>query len=372
MDLVLGLSITSEAVRWVLVEGTTGEGDTAGRGVFDLTTAVDPDELLDVLLVHEPEDRLHAIGVTWTSAAEDTATGLLEALTARGYGDVIAVSDLEAGDVLAAGIAALTKYESIAVCIVEPDAAVIARVDSDRVSSDRIDRTTALPDAVLATLDLADWQPVAIFVIGSAPDLDELTAALHEATELPVISSADAELALPRGAALASAQAVNTLARGGFRVPPRTAALVGVISAAAVALVASLSAAVGLGFPSGGGEEVPEVTDVAAEEPPAPPSPTQTVTKARLIASLAEARPVVAQTMVVAAPPAPAYVPPAYEPPAAPVPEAPAAAPAPPPAAVPPPAPVYVPPPKPRLRDRIIEKIPIINRFHTPQYQYGP
>jgi hypothetical protein len=60
-------------------------------------------------------------------------------------------------------------------------------------------------------------------------------------------------------------------------------------------------------------------------------------------------------------PPAPADVPP------------PAPADVPPPAYVPPaPAPNYVPPPppQPRLRDRIIERIPIINRFHEPN-PYG-
>jgi hypothetical protein len=37
------------------------------------------------------------------------------------------------------------------------------------------------------------------------------------------------------------------------------------------------------------------------------------------------------------------------------------------------PAPNYVPPvpQQPRLRDRIIERIPIIGRFHEPQYQNG-
>ncbi|WP_420799192.1 DUF7157 domain-containing protein, partial [Mycobacterium neumannii] len=42
-----------------------------------------------------------------------------------------------------------------------------------------------------------------------------------------------------------------------------------------------------------------------------------------------------------------------------------------PPVYAPPPAPAYVPPPQPRLRDRIIERIPIINRFHEPEYTYG-
>jgi len=53
--------------------------------------------------------------------------------------------------------------------------------------------------------------------------------------------------------------------------------------------------------------------------------------------------------------------------------DAPPAAPPPVPAYVPPaPAPNYVPPapPQPRLRDRIIERIPIINRFHEPN-PYG-
>ncbi len=63
--------------------------------------------------------------------------------------------------------------------------------------------------------------------------------------------------------------------------------------------------------------------------------------------------------------PRPAYTPPApaYTPPAP---------------AYTPPAPAYVPPvpqvpavqPEPRLRDKIIERIPIINRFHDPQPMY--
>jgi hypothetical protein len=109
---------------------------------------------------------------------------------------------------------------------------------------------------MLAELDRADSHPEAIFVLGSADDLDSIAAAFHGAA-VPVITAEQADLALARGAALAAARAVNTLD-------------------------------------------------------------------------------------------------------------------APPPAYVPPPAPAYVPPPpQPRLRDRIIERIPIINRFHEPQYPYG-
>ena len=103
-----------------------------------------------------------------------------------------------------------------------------------------------------------------------------------------------------------------------------------------------------------------------------------------------DARPIVEPP---AAPPAPQAPPPVYEEPIAPapayVPEAPAyVPPAPPPNYLPPePAPAYIPPapvpnvappqlntpqPEPRLRDRIIERIPIINRFHEPEYDYTP
>ena len=224
MDLVLGLSMTSRAVRWVLAEGTTGEGATVDRGTFDLTEAVDPDDLLDVLLIDEADNRMHAIGLTWTNEAEDAASGVLAALTARHYDNVIAVSELEAGDVLAAGIAGIADYADIAVCIVEPDAAVVALVTADGVTVDRIARpldgadVVELPSSVMTMLELDDWHPDAIFVVGSAEDLDLITTTLEAVTDSPVISAAEADLALARGAALASARAVNGL----DTVGPRT------------------------------------------------------------------------------------------------------------------------------------------------------
>ena len=206
----------------MLVEGTTGEGATVDRGTFDLTEAVDPDDLLDVLLIDEADNRMHAIGLTWTNEAEDAASGVLAALTARDYDNVIAVSELEAGDVLAAGIAGIADYDDVAVCIVEPDAAVVALVTSEGVTVDRIARpldgadVVELPSSVMAMLELDDWHPDAIFVVGSAEDLDLITTTLEAVTDSPVISAAEADLALARGAALASARAVNGLGHRGL------------------------------------------------------------------------------------------------------------------------------------------------------------
>jgi hypothetical protein len=379
MDRVLGVSMTSHAVRWVLVEGTTGEGATIDRGTFDVAQAGDQDDLLDALLTDEPDARLHAIGLTWTNEAESAASELLETLTARHYDNVIAVSEVEATDVLASGIAGIADYEDIAVCIVEPDCAVVATIDASGSSVDRLSRPSdgtdvvELPSSVMAMLELDDWRPDAIFVVGSADDLDLITTTLEGVTDAPVFSAAEADLALARGAALASARAVTGLATTGAHLPSRVRALTAVVAAAAVTLVVSMAVALGQVLSPDPVTAQPHAADpdAIADTPPAPG--TEAATKvSNLTASLQAARPVVAQTIAVAIPEppaAPVYEPPAYVPPAY---EAPPAAP-PAPVYVPPaPPPAYVPPvaPKPRLRDRIIERIPIINRFHEPQYQY--
>ena len=123
MDLVLGLSMTSTAVRWVLVEGTTGEGAPIHRGARAIATIAtfDADGLLDALLDDDlAESRVHAIGVTWTSAAETAASAVVQALAARDLDNVVAVSEIEAAEALASGIADIAEYDDVAVCVVEP------------------------------------------------------------------------------------------------------------------------------------------------------------------------------------------------------------------------------------------------------------
>ncbi|MGE2691124.1 DUF7159 family protein [Mycolicibacterium pulveris] len=393
MNLVLGLSMTSSAVRWVLVDGPTGDGDTVGRGACALTDSVEAEDLLDVVLADEYDGGLHAIGVTWTNEAEAAASDVLDALAARGFANVIAVSELEAADLLAAGLADIGGYDDLAVCVVEPEAMVVVAVKPDGGTVDRIARPLDGTDvAPLPQLD--DWTPDAVFVLGSAEDLDVVMAALADTTDAPVLSAADADLALARGTALASARAVNAMAPAGPKVPSKVGALASVLAAAVVTFVVSLSVAVVLSLTPSAASEQPQAAASATDpvDEPAASAPAPDPAPGKKVSTPAEARPVLAQTIAVAAPPPPAapVAEPVYVPPA---PEyvAPAPAPAytpPEPAYVPPPAPAYVPPPqqpayipppqqpayvpapKPRLRDRIIERIPIINRFHEPEYPY--
>ena len=394
MNLVLGLSLTSRAIRWVLVEGSTGEGPTADRGTIDLDPETfDPGALLDVLPVALDTDAVHAVGVTWSARAEGPATRLLTALAERGHGNVVAVSDREAAAQLAAGIADITEHDNVAVAVVEPDTAMLVKISpaadgghDGAVVVEQLPRpadgadVVELPAGLIVAFDPEAWQPDAVFVVGSADDLEVLSATLEGVTAAPVFSAAEADLAMARGAALASARALAALTPAAARLPLRVGVLASLVAAASITLVASTSAAIGLSLTR---DDHPAAPQAAAETPPPPPPADETVKAAKLADSLNQAMPLVAQTMVVAAPPAPAvvpqtvYQPPAAEPPAyaapaaeqAPQAEAPAVAP--PPGMAPPPVPpVYVPPPKPRLRDRIIERIPIINRFHEPKYEY--
>src|SRR5207302_437141 len=239
MDLVLGLSMTSADVRCVLVEGATAEGATICRNAADVDT-------LDDVIAAIGDDRLHAIGVTWAHEAGAAASALLDVLAQRGLDNVITVSEQEAADSLATGIADHGGYRDVAVCIVEPDDALVALVDAEGVTTECVAPTA---DEMLAQLDRTDGDPEAIFVLGSADDIGSIADAFHGAG-VPVITAAEADLALARGAALASARAVNTLdARPArWRMPSRVGALTSVAAAAMVVFVVSLSAALGLGL----------------------------------------------------------------------------------------------------------------------------
>jgi hypothetical protein len=352
VNLVLGLSMTSADVRCVLVEGSTAEGATLRRDAVDFDT-------LDDVIAAAGEDRLHAIGITWANEAEEAASTLLDALATRGLDNVITVSEQEATESLALGIAYRGGYTDVAVCIIQPDDALFALVSADGVTTERVDPSA---DDMLALLDRHDVQPEAIFVLGSADDIDSTAAAFHGAA-VPVITAAEADLALARGAALASARAINTLyaRRARWHLPSRIGALTSVVAAAVVVLVVSLSVALGLGLTSDRDSTVAQRDTAATTDQPArlPTLPSMAKAAPQPVPAAPpppEASPPLAHMMVEAAAPAPNAVP-VVEPPA------PQDVP---PAYVPPPAPAYIPPPppQPRLRDRIIERIPIINRFH--------
>lgn len=384
MDLVLGLAMTSRAVRWVLVEGTTGEGHPLDRGAILLedVAGYDPDGLLRGLVDDtelEGGHRIHAIGVTWTNDAAPLAGHIMQSLDNRGYGNVFAVSEIEAAGMLASGIAEITDHDDIAVCIVEPDAAVVAIVTPDDVSADRIERSETFVADITGLLALTGRPVTAMFILGSDAQ-DPIVSELAESLPTAVITSAESDLAFARGAGLAAALAVNTAAAPVKTVHlTKVGALSSIVGGALVALVVATSAAIGLHLHPGAVSETAHTASIQESAPEAGPAPKPV--QKPVEKPVGKPAPAAPPHTPAAPPPVQAVEaadPPAHQPPAqvAPAPAAPAPAPAPayvPPAPAPPPAPVYAPPPyvpppvtypQPRLRDRIIERIPIINRFH--------
>ncbi len=408
-DIVLALSMTSTAIRWVFVEGPTGDGAPVDRGKLDVDSlaAFDPDELLETLLGDDSR-RPSAIGISATADAEPASIMLLDAMAARGVDGTVVVAPVAAARALATGIADVAGYDDVTVCIVEPDVTFVAAVDTHQVTVDAIDRSPGEDDAGLTAqvrAILADErrQPAAVFVIGSGEPqvLEGVVSGLALDAAVPVFSAAEAELAMARGVALAMT-GVSPQSAGPSRTV-RVGALTSVLVAAVLTFVVSVSVAVGLRFAPGSDHDgtvaaeparaagippVAQVVPAPAAPPPALPAAPPAAVEAPEAAPPA---PVVPEEIPAASeeiPAAPQEVPVVPAGPAEVVPPVAATiAVAPPPATVAPvpvaepmapPAPVYIPPPpvpappppQPRLRDRIIERIPILNRLHEPQFPY--
>ncbi|MCW2690464.1 MAG: hypothetical protein JWR37_5354, partial [Mycobacterium sp.] len=225
MDIVLGVSMTPSTVRMVLVEGEGADGVTVDHDVFDVhaieggaTTAADQ-VIAAVLGTQESAaaggHHLKSIGVTWGDHAE--AAVLRDTLAARGIEDVMMVSELHAAGALAQAVGRAVGYNTTALFFIDRDTATLSVVETDdgsvvKVLSRSLHSTDAM--AVLAEMaaavDAVDAQhspPQGMFVVGAGVDVTSVKAHLENLLSLPVNAPEEPELALARGAALASAQA---------------------------------------------------------------------------------------------------------------------------------------------------------------------
>jgi hypothetical protein len=96
----------------------------------------------------------------------------------RSLANFITVSEQEAAHSLATGIADRGGYRDVAACIVDPDGALVALANADGVTAERIDRSA---DDVLALFDQSGCNPEAIFVLGSADDVDAIASSFLKA-----------------------------------------------------------------------------------------------------------------------------------------------------------------------------------------------
>jgi hypothetical protein len=221
VEIVLGVSMTPTAVRMVLVEGEKADGVTVDHDVFDISadndSATAPEQVIAAILgtresATEGGHRLVSTGVAWRDHAE--AAALRDALAAHKIDDVMLVSELHAAGALAQAVGAAVGYERTALMFLERDTATLSVVqtsDGSIVKVQRQDLHTEDAVAELATMvaALSDLSapPQGVFIVGSGISVAAIKLRLESATSLPVTAPDEAELALARGAALASANA---------------------------------------------------------------------------------------------------------------------------------------------------------------------
>ena len=272
MDTVVGLSLTSTSVGWVLVEGRDADGPILDHDDFD----VDPATGLQAVYTSEQasaavldaqaaaagfDQRLHVVGVTWSDESVAEAALLVESLTDAGFDNIVPVRLHDACDMLARAVAPVVGYDQAAVCVLDGDSTIVVMVDAeDGEPQTAIKQLSGGPGHLVhwltALFDRSSWQPGGIVIVGAQDDVDALSPRLT-ALPVPVINQVGAELALARGAALVSAQSteftdaemletVNGWRRNHEGAGKRSyAGAVTMLAAGAVTFVASLSLALG-------------------------------------------------------------------------------------------------------------------------------
>ena len=223
VEIVLGVSMTPTTVSIALVEGEKADGVIVERDVFDIaaidgsaTSSASDHVIAAVLGTQEGAiaagHHLVSTGVTWTDHAQ--AAVLREALEARGIENVMLVSELHAAAALAKAVGRAVGYDKTALMFVERDSATLAVVETAdgsvvKVLSQCLHGADAI--AVVAemvtNLDFQDSVAQGLFVVGSNVDVTAVKAHLKDLVSVPVIVPEEPQLALARGAALASASA---------------------------------------------------------------------------------------------------------------------------------------------------------------------
>jgi hypothetical protein len=223
VDIVLGVSMAPTKVRMVLVQGESADGVIVDQDDFDVagdrSAATAPAQVISAILgtregAAEAGYQLLSGGVAVTDPIE--AAALRDALRAHKIENVMLVSAFMASAALAQAVGDATNYASTALLFVEPDTATLAVVNTADGSIVEVRRQVLADDDEQAVAQLAEMasaadtlkaQPDGLFVVGSGVDIPMIKPALEAATSLELSVPEEPEMALARGAALASAHA---------------------------------------------------------------------------------------------------------------------------------------------------------------------
>ncbi|WP_264960896.1 DUF7159 family protein, partial [Mycobacterium kiyosense] len=208
------------AVRIALVEGEDADGVIVEEDSFrlgdDPAAMRSSDQVVQAILgtregAADAGLRLASVGVSWTD--QEQAAALRDALAARKMENVMLVSAFLAAAAMGQAVGGSMGYRRTGVLFIEPDTATLAVVNTaDGALCDVLRQQLAADDdtaiaelqQLVAGAESMPTQPDGIYVIGSGVDVPLIKPALDAATTLDVSVPEEPEMALARGAALAS------------------------------------------------------------------------------------------------------------------------------------------------------------------------
>jgi hypothetical protein len=222
---VLGLSMTSTSVGWVLLDGQGPDAATLDHDAFDVQSGGDAascDTSVHAAAARGAQaiatasgHKVGAVQVTWTPEVEAAGTTLLKSLSELGFDNVVAVPLNQATRAWGIESGRENEQHKTALCVLEPGAATVMVVatGAGTVRTAVIDNRGTTADLIerIRTVFRKDgWLPECVHLVGSRVDLDEVCEPITAALPLPVIDTVDTQLALARGAALATVEQADT------------------------------------------------------------------------------------------------------------------------------------------------------------------
>ena len=223
MEIVLGVSMTPTTVNIALVEGEKADGVIVERDVFDITaidgsaTSSASDHVIAAILGTQEGaiaagHHLVSTGVTWTRPRPSgrTAGGIgrpRHRRCAAGFG-VARRRGARPGGRPRSGLRQdrtdVRRADTATLAVVETADGSVVRVLSQGLHSAD---TIAVLTEMVTSLQAEKSMPQGMFIVGSGVDVTAVKAHLKDVVSVPVIAPEEPQLALARGAALASANA---------------------------------------------------------------------------------------------------------------------------------------------------------------------
>ncbi|AGB23456.1 hypothetical protein Mycsm_03147 [Mycobacterium sp. JS623] len=233
---VLGLSMTSTSVGWVLLDGQGPDAAILDHDAFDILSAGDGGE--GATSPHAAAARgaqtiatasghnVDAVHVTWTDDVESDATALLKSLAGLGFDNAHSISLSNAAQAWGIEVGREGAHAKTGLCVLEPDLATVMIIATGAGTV-----LTAVTDTRESTDDLVEWLrtvfskdgwlPECLYLVGARADLDEVTRPIAEALPIAVSDSVDTQVALARGAALATVSQGETTSPAATEPPWR-------------------------------------------------------------------------------------------------------------------------------------------------------